>query len=60
MQQDQDEPDGYVIRHRRATDTLWFGPFTTQAEVLQFLQANPSVTPVVIPCYKTVDWNRIG
>jgi hypothetical protein len=58
-----DEPDGYMIRHSRSTDELFFGPFVTREEAVEwFMQVGEPqhAGGRIVPLYKTVDWNRRG
>lgn len=53
-----DEPDGYAIVHNGANFSVMFGPFNTLEEAEAWLKENPTVSPGIVPLYKTVDWNR--
>lgn len=55
-----DPPDGYMVVHCRATDTLYFGPFKTLDAVDEWCAKNPQVLAGIVPLYLTVDWNRRG
>lgn len=54
----QDDPDGWVIIHHRATDTVYFGPFATLAEAYAFAEANRGVSRNFVPMWRSVDWSR--
>lgn len=53
-----EKPDGWVVRHSRMTDTVTFGPFATWDEALDWMDANDVGGGALIPCWRTVDWNR--
>lgn len=53
-----DDPDGWVIIHSRATDVVYFGPFKTLAEAYEFQQANRGVNGTFVPMWRSVDWSR--
>lgn len=52
-------PDGWMLTHHRAVGgSCHFGPFTTREEAHAWAEKNPQVKGVLIPLYRTVDWNR--
>ncbi len=55
------EPHGWMIRHSRATDTMYFGPFGTIDEAQDWIGevGRPEgVRGILLPLYRDVDWSR--
>lgn len=56
----REEPDAWIILHRRATDACYFGPFSSREEAAAWREENRDVRGFLIPVWRKVDWNRAG